>query len=113
MKDLHDETLPLDDSGVFARGTMHRALQLASRWRVLEPDARQQPDAVHLLHERVSSMLIDCMTRLTALQTSSPSDPGETDELLEASYMLERLEWCVLHRVPYVERPRIALAEGE
>jgi hypothetical protein len=115
MNELHGRSQPDPvDSGVFLRGTMETARELANLWQQLEPTATHEPEAVRALHDRVVQLLNECMTRLTALECMARTerDPAEIDELLEASYVLERLEWCVLHRVPYVERPRVADLDG-
>ncbi len=112
MNQVHSRgsTPSADRSGVFARGTMQQqTVDLANHWHQLEPTAAHEPEAVRSLHARVAMLLDECMTRLTALETMARTerDPHEIDELLDASYALERLEWCVLQRVPYVERPRV------
>jgi hypothetical protein len=115
MNEVHERPQPSrDDSGVFLRGPMQDVRELANLWDQLEPTATHEPEAVRSLHDRIAALLSECMTRLTALECMARTerDPGEIDELLDASYVLERLEWCVLHRVPYVERPRVGDLDG-
>ena len=85
---------------------MSHAERLVARWNDLQPDSSLHWHAVDSLRSRIRDVLGDCMQQLFDFETAPPlgATGSESFDLVDVSYVLERLEWCVLHNVPYVER---------
>jgi hypothetical protein len=94
----------IDQSGVHATLVRHPSYGLVLRWNALQPDASQRPADVRALNQDISAALQRCMD--AACVALDGHGNGTPDAWLDASYVLERLLFCVSHGVPYVERPR-------
>jgi hypothetical protein len=95
------------ESGIRVARHATQTYRLVAQWAELQPVAAHRPADVHALAAAIAGALRACMEAAAVNVDAGGVFDRELDDSLDATYVLERLQWCVAHGVPYIVRPRV------